>query len=427
MVEPGPARARLLEAGAAQLLDDGLKVLARGLNVAEIAERAGVSQKTFFATFGDKGRYLEELLLSLTGTPHRAMTELARVVGESMIETKGDPRQAVRAVCRWDFQQVRHDPVSLMLLATHVLARDHPGAMKRLRGVYAHYDGIATDAYRPLLAHWGVALRSPFTMEMLAVTLTALIEGLTIRHRVDPAAVPEELFGDVVVALLGALLDIGQQHEHVDDVIAPLADQVMLGFTAAMPDVLPAHPRSALLAAARKEFAARGYFATTPAHIATRAGLSQAVVKQLFPRKSMIVLDALRGPYAELRSMVGDDIALGVEPVAALRRYLTRLAAFAIDHREFVEALLVVMIHDVAVSPDTAEDVERELDLPGLVVPVIESGRRAGVFAADLDPRELAAMLTHNVLLRCFTRRDDEPAAHAAAVEAAMLHGLIAR
>ncbi len=36
-------------------------------------------------------------------------------------------------------------------------------------------------------------MRPPFTMEMLATALTALVDGLAIRAAVDPSAVPPEL------------------------------------------------------------------------------------------------------------------------------------------------------------------------------------------------------------------------------------------
>lgn len=418
-----PVRERLLDAGIALLFEDGVKVLGRGLNVAEIAARAEVSEKTFFATFGDKGRYLDELLLWCNRTPERASRDMAAVVDQALDDTGGDPRRLLRAVCTRDYRQVRADPATLMQLATIVLGRGHHGAMRRLRQTYAGYDRVAAGAFGPMLARWNVSLRAPFTLEHLAVALTALVEGLALRHLADPDAVPDTLFGDTVVALAGAVLDPEQGHGHVDDVIAPLAHGVARTAAADRLDGLPEHPRNAVLTAARLEFGARGYFATTPAHIAARAGVPLAVLGQLFPGKASIVVGALRGEHAELRSLIDDDSALGVTPAAVVRRHLERLAAFALRHREFAEALLMAVVHGATTAEDA--DITRDLDLPGLLAPVVAAGQRAGDFHPDLDPRAVAENLTHGVLLRCFTHRDGDAAHHASAVAAIALRGLL--
>ncbi|SDI30998.1 DNA-binding transcriptional regulator, AcrR family [Actinokineospora alba] len=427
MVDPNPARARLIAAGISQLLEDGIKVLSRGLNVAEIAERAGVSEKTFFATFGDKGRYVDELLASLVEAPERVTRSLTDMVEKSFIQTKGDPRQTIRAVCAWDFQQVRQDPATLAQLATLVLAREHRGAMKKLRQAYAAYDDAGMKAYQAILARWGASLRAPFTAESMAVSLTALVEGLAVRHLADPTAVPDHLFGDVVVALIGSIVDTGQNHEHIDDVVGPLADEIMVTYEVALTDSLPEDPRSAVVDAARVEFAARGYFSTTLVHISVRSGVPLPVLKQLFPSKAMIVVSALRVPFQELKSQVGDDIALGITADVIVKRFLGRLATFAVRHIEYVEAFLMVVAHDTATAPETAIHVKRELDLPSLIEPVIAAGQRNGLFDDALASYDLAAALTNNLLLRCFTRRDDDPLTHAAVVGATCLRGLLVR
>ncbi|WP_033429386.1 TetR/AcrR family transcriptional regulator [Saccharothrix syringae] len=408
-----PVRERLLDAGVELLFEDGAKVLGRGLNVAEIAARAEVSEKTFFATFGDKGRYVEALLLRFTRTPQRASGELGEVVEQALADSQGDPRRMLRTVCDWDYRQVRSDPTTLMQLAVLVLGRGHPGALKRLRQLYAGYDEAGVRAYRPVLARWSTSLRAPFTLEHLAVALTALVEGLALRHLADPDAVPDTLFGDTVVALVGALLDPEQGHGHVDDVIAPLADEVVRAHRADHLDNLPEHPRNAVIAAARHEFAHRGYYATSPAHIASRAAVPLPVLTQLFPVKASIVAGALRGPYADLRSLVDDDLALGVAPTTMLRRHLEQLAAFALNHREFAEALLMAAVHRPA-QLDT--EAVREIDLPAVLIPALRAGIAAGDFRADLDARDLAETLAHTLLLRCLTHPDATAAEHAATV-----------
>ncbi|GAA3464166.1 TetR/AcrR family transcriptional regulator [Saccharothrix longispora] len=421
-----PVRERLLDAGQALLVEDGFKVLNRGLNVAEIAARAEVSEKTFFATFGDKGRYVEELLVRFNRPPAPRAGTVVDVVEQALAETKGDPRRLLRTVSTWNYELLRADPATLMQLATVVLGRGHQGAMRRLRQTYAAYDQAGVRVYRSMLARWSASLRAPFTPEQLAVVLTALVEGLFLRHLADPDAVPDTLLGDTVVALVGALLDPEQGHGHVDDAIAPLADEVVRAYRVDRLDGLPDNPRNAVIAAARHEFAARGYYATTPDHIAARAGVPLTVLRQLFPVKASIVVGALRPGCGELRSLLDDDLALGVAPRHLLRRHLERLAAFTLGNREFAEALVMAVVHDTA-TDDTTDGISREIDLAGMLVPVIEAGRARGDFGADHDPATLARALTDSTLLHCLTHRDGTAADHVDAVEALALHGLLAR
>ncbi|ANZ36055.1 hypothetical protein BBK82_08215 [Lentzea guizhouensis] len=353
--------------------------------------------------------------------------DLQEVLQKSFVETNGDPRQTIRAVCAWDFEQVRQDPATILQLATLVLARDHRGAMKMLRQAYAAYDEAGIQAYQAILARWGATLRAPFTAELMAVTLTALVEGLAIRHLADPEAVPNHLFGNAVIALIGSVVDTGQNHEHIDDVITPLADEIMLTYEVARIDSLPEDPRSAIIAAARAEFAARGYFATTLAHISIRAGVPLSVLKQLFPSKALIVVKALRPQFDELRSKIDDDLALLVAPAVIVKRHLGRLASFAVCNQDFVEAFLMLVAHETATSPEIAVEVRRELDLPSVMTPAIKLGQEHGVFVSTIEAYELSAALTNSLLLRCFTRRDDDAATHAEFIHATCLHGLLSR
>lgn len=401
-------------------------VLSRGLHVGTIVEQAGTSEKTFFATFKSKARYLDELVVALNEGPRRLAHDLVPMVESAFVETKGDPRRTVRTVCAWDFQQVIGDPTILLQLAALVLAQGHRPAMRKLREAYASYDDAGIKSYETILAKWGASLRAPFTAESVAVTLTALVEGLAIRRLADPEAVSDDLFGDAVVALVGSIVDTGQNHEHIDDVVAPLADEIMLSFEVRL-DGMPDDPRASIIEAADAEFAARGYFSTTLVHISVRAGVPVPVLKQLFPSKASIVVNALLPRFAELRSRIADDIALGLGPVDVVQRYLGRLASFALNKRPYVEAFLMVVAHDTAGSPETAVEVKRELNLPDLLAPVIETGQRQGIFSCDIEPYEAAAAITNSLLLRCFTRRDDDADRQASAVATALLQGLLTR
>ena len=421
------SRDKLLAAGVQHLLNDGLGIVHRGVDVKNITSRSGISEKTYYKTFRSKRRFVEELVMSLNADPQRFAGDLSAVVQQELIEAGGDPRRTVRAVCAWDFDQVLQDPSTLLQLAVLALARKHRGAMARLREAYRVYDDAGKRTYEALLARWGASLRKPFTHETVSVLLTALVEGLAIRHLTDSKAVPSGLFGDAVIALIGSIVDTGQNHEHIDDVIAPLAGEVMVMYEAARTEGLPDNPRGAIINAARAEFGTRGYFAATLVHISIGAGVPLPVLKQLFPSKALIVVGALRAPVDELRRQTNDDRALGISLADIIMKFLKRLSALAMDNKEYVEALLAVVAHDTSTSPETAVQVKRELDLPGILVPIIRSAQDEKLIIASLNAYDAAAMVVNSLLLRCFTRREDDADQHANVVASALFHGLFTR
>lgn len=77
----------------------------------------------------------------------------------------------------------------------------------------------------------GCVVAAPFSAKSVAVTLTALVEGLALRAMVERAVVPD------------------------DDVVAPVADEIMLTHDATVVDGLPDDPRKAIIDGAAAEFA----------------------------------------------------------------------------------------------------------------------------------------------------------------------------
>ncbi|MFJ1768432.1 TetR family transcriptional regulator [Amycolatopsis sp. NPDC088138] len=424
MASPNTNRQRMLDAGAEILLRDGMKILERGIPVEDVAARAGLSKNTFFNVFQSKEKYLDELIVSLSAVQEDVTSELSTMIDRVLLDSQGDLHSTVRAVCDWDFQTVKHDPGTLAQLAVFLLGRKHPEAMRGLREVYARYDNTTMLAYERILASWGASMRKPFSSKLVAVALTALVEGLALRSIFDPEAVPDDLFGDLTIALIAAIVDPDHNHEHINDVVAPISEQVQLKFASAKPDGLPEDPRAAILDAARTEFGVRGYFLTTFSLIAARAHVPSPVLRQLFPSKAAIIIDALDGPCERLAQQVDDDVKLSYPPQETITRHLGRLENLATQNPEFVQALLMLAAHETAASPDMNVVVKRELDLPQMLVPTIERAQKAGAFRADIPAYDAAAMLTNALFLHWFTRRDAPPQEHARLISQLLLDGL---
>ncbi|WP_033430466.1 TetR/AcrR family transcriptional regulator [Saccharothrix syringae] len=436
MRNPPPSRAKLLRAGREILLTAGRHVLLKGLTVSAVVERAGISETTFNnnwptkvrnGVLGGHRKYIDDLLGSLVSDgPRITQDVLADRILQVFGENQGDPRRALRELARWDFEAVRDHPATLTRMLVATLARDHPVAVRSVRLVYDDITRKAARAYSSTLAGWGGEFRRPFTAESIAVVLTSLVEGMTLRWLLDPKAVPDELFGDAVTALVGAVVDVEQRHEHIDDVMEPLSREVIRKYRAEEDRDDPDDPWTAILEAAEGEFAQRGYYTTQLHHIAAAAGVDTAKLTRFFPTKADILEHGLRPVHDDLKRQVSHDALLRRGPEDVVRRHLRRLARAVARHRTWFDALVSLAIQDLARERDeAAARVRAALDFPALIAPALAAGQDAGVFVAVLPPDELATMLTNNVLVRAFSRCEHPPEEVAAAVGAVLLDGIL--
>lgn len=435
MAGSAASRAKFLEAGRDLLLNDG-DILQRLMTIEQVVDRAGISNTTFYkcypggstGTVGGKAKFYDELLKSLVEDQKRARLGLLyEELRASLVESGGDPRAAIRRLARWDYEQVRSDPAFRTFLLISALGQGHKQAVSAIRVEYAELTDHGKLGYEQILAHWGATLRKPFNTQTLAVLLTAVVEGLALRSLLDPDAVPDELFGDAVVAIAAAVVDIEQTHSHIDDVIGPLADELMREHRLAEQTHSLGNPRQVIIEAAATEFAQRGYFATQLTHVATTAGVDLHTLKQLFPSKSEIVISALRRPYLTVAELIRDDIAIGRSPVDVLTRFMEHFATLIIENRVMSDALLAVVTHDNSHAPETPMRIKEEINFPGIIIPVIEAGQRQGVFLDTESASEVAAILVNSLIIRSFTRRDHSAEEVARAVGTLFLNGLLAQ
>src|SRR6266545_641096 len=140
-------RDRLLRAGRELLLEDGLQIIRRGLTIPMVVARVPTTETTFDNHFGKnpatgrkgggKDKFFEELLASLvTDNPRSTQAQLVQQLNDLLVQSKGDPRIAIRELCKWDFEQVRSDPATLIRYFITVFARKHHGAIRAVRNEY---------------------------------------------------------------------------------------------------------------------------------------------------------------------------------------------------------------------------------------------------------------------------------------------------
>lgn len=191
--ETGSSRAELVEAAAAVFAERGYQAA----SVEEVIRRARLSKGTFYFNFASK----EDLFLAvikerLDDPAHELMQITAGAPGNS--PTAG-------AVSAGLAQLFRNERDTLMLLQeywSHAARDDQLAARYRTRQAWLR-DALA-HALEERHQHTGVPLL--FDAGRLAQAFIALGQGLALESIVDPDAVDDELFGDVLALVYDGLV-----------------------------------------------------------------------------------------------------------------------------------------------------------------------------------------------------------------------------
>ncbi|WP_217914648.1 TetR/AcrR family transcriptional regulator [Miltoncostaea marina] len=181
-----------------------------------------------------------------------------------------------------------------------------------------------------------------------------------------------------------------------------------------------AERRSAILAAARAEFARHGFHGAGTAAIARAAGCSEAILYRHFASKKALLLAVLR---EEIGARVGASRALapppGADPVAALPAALAgRLA-----EEEFATtARLVLLAISMTGDPEVGGAVREVFDsVRAPLRAALDAGQAAGAVRDDVDAG-LLTWIWHGLFLVAAVRdavaRDGVAAEAVAAAEA---------
>ncbi len=153
-----------------------------------------------------------------------------------------------------------------------------------------------------------------------------------------------------------------------------------------------AQMRRRLLRAAYAAIAARGFGAVTLQDVATRAGVSKALVLYYFTDKEQLLAAVMERTEAIIRARaeqaIRDHEAEG--PRAELEAYIGALTVGAQEHRDFYHVYLDFLsagLHKVAVRTGTLSFI---LGCAILEQEVVRRGIAAGVFRQELEPHEAA-------------------------------------
>ena len=183
-------RSALLEAGAALLREEPVGSVLSQLTARSIAQRAGRTTGAFFHQWRSQEAYQRDLLAYVLA-PERivSVTEAEQAILAG-VRGSTDPVALLEATSRETFQGMRTDPFVPLWHALWAKHGSDPYVHDLLR---QHIDSVTAQVERVLdavLTGSGRRLRPPFTLDTLAVAITAVAQGLVLRVVIEPERVP---------------------------------------------------------------------------------------------------------------------------------------------------------------------------------------------------------------------------------------------
>ena len=379
-----------------------------GLTTKGVAAEAGVTTGSFFHHFPTAADFADAMALSYM-EDHQDQIE---TVEEMLDALEHDDLVAVmRANLTDTWQVISSDPDLTRLFRgqmhlwahhgqpLHDPAPDAPDGAAILRRTYRIRQDDAAKGWAHLLNRIGLTPVEPFTVDRMATALTALLQGLQLRHAVDPSAVDDELFSDVSTLLTAAVLQpVGSRRRRVADVAAPLADNAVLSPQARSGARRRRETRLRIIDAAVGMFAG-GWDSVTASDVAERADVSPQTVLNLFPSVRAVAARTfgrhLPGLITTAKERIDDD------PLGSTRDVLERLARNAADDPEPARALLTerigaVLHHGPALPP---HDIRTEVPLLFALLPALER-----LDLGDAEPVDLGFTILNTVLVHAIPR-----------------------
>ena len=182
------SRAALLQAGADLLVESAMRNPFAALRLRGICKRAGYSTGAFYLHWANIDDYQNDLAQRLAADDvFDADMAALKETGEENSETSA--LTAIARVADRDLQLLLDDPLyDAMELLNVTWGRTRFKA--QIAHGYRVFDHDTGQVYGTILASRGREPRPPLDWDRIGAILQALVEGFTLRSKVDPSAVP---------------------------------------------------------------------------------------------------------------------------------------------------------------------------------------------------------------------------------------------
>jgi AcrR family transcriptional regulator len=151
----------------------------------------------------------------------------------------------------------------------------------------------------------------------------------------------------------------------------------------------PGRTRAAILAAATKEFTAKGLNGARVDDIARRAGANKRMIYHYFGGKEGLYLAVLESTYAAIRTAeIGLNLA-DRDPVEGMRELVAFTWNYFIEHPEFLGLLATENLHRARYLKQSQRIRDLHSPLIGMLSELLARGAKARRFRPDVDPVQL--------------------------------------
>src|ERR1700761_4339438 len=151
----------------------------------------------------------------------------------------------------------------------------------------------------------------------------------------------------------------------------------------------PVASRHALLAAARHEFAQKGFAGGRVDEIAERAGVNKQLVYHHFNDKDTLYLAVLERLYEEIRAAENDLHLQGLRPERAIRKLIGFSFDYLAEHPDFVALLNEENRLGAGHTRLSAKLPEMHSRFVSLLTETLAQGVREGFFRSGIDAMQL--------------------------------------
>jgi TetR/AcrR family transcriptional regulator, fatty acid metabolism regulator protein len=141
--------------------------------------------------------------------------------------------------------------------------------------------------------------------------------------------------------------------------------------------------RRALLDAAVRVFASKGYHTCRVGEIAREAGVAHGLLYHYFSSKEEVLETILRESWAEVLETVGEVERSGAPAGEQLRQ----VAAFLLRSWRRQPDLVRLLVRELARSPELQNRIELVDEAFAAIARIVARGQAAGELRADVEPR----------------------------------------
>jgi len=338
-------RRRLIDA-ARQLTDEQPLTRVIGASTAEVARRAGVSTGAYFHHFPTAAHLADAVVRAAQVAPVDQHETVEEIVGAlehlDLAEVLRSDLDQTWQILVGDDDITQRLRLQMLLWAHHSQLLHEPddeftSVGDVLTASYETIDNASADGWRLLLERTERDIAPPFDPELLSVTLTALLEGLRVRHQLQPERVPDHLFGEAAVALSLAVTVPRGRSRRAPDPHEPLLEGRRSSPQARSGARRRLETRRRIIEAATGRFDT-GWEQVSMSEVAEWSGVATQTVVNLFGSVRAVAAITFVRFVDEVRSVVREEPDLPA--LDGLTRTLTLLSQSAATDPESSRALL---------------------------------------------------------------------------------------